>query len=123
MAMANERMNVTLSKTTAKRILRRKFLFGRRPAKKPLLSRKNRLARLAYAKKYKDIQPDEWNVVIWSDWTKINLVGTDGIKYVRRPPGLRFNDRYTVKTVKHGSGSLMVWGKPSLSLYLLIRIF
>uniref|UniRef100_A0A914D509 Tc1-like transposase DDE domain-containing protein n=1 Tax=Acrobeloides nanus TaxID=290746 RepID=A0A914D509_9BILA len=86
-----------------------KELWGRRPSMKPLISAKNRKARLAYAKKYKDIEPDEWNHVFESDWTKINLVGSDGVKYVRRPKGKRNCHRYTVKTIKHGGGSIMLW--------------
>lgn len=119
---ASEEMNKELSKSAAQRILRRSNLFGRRPAKKPLLSKKNRRARLAYAKKYKNQDPDIWNYVIWSDWTKVNLVGSDGVKYVRRPPGLRFNNRYLVKTVKHGGGSLMMWGKSLIMWVLVILI-
>uniref|UniRef100_A0A914EA58 Transposase n=1 Tax=Acrobeloides nanus TaxID=290746 RepID=A0A914EA58_9BILA len=99
-----------VSRSTAQRVLRRAKLFGRRPSKKPLISKKNQKARRAYAKKYKDQDPAIWNDVIWSDWTKINLVGSDGIRYVRRPPGMRNYHKYTTKTVKHGGGSIMVWG-------------
>lgn len=109
--MASEEMGKEISATTAKRLLRDKNLWGRRPSQKPLTSVKNRKARFAYAKKYRNIEPDEWHHVLWSDWTKINLVGSDGIRFVRRPPGMRNYHRYMNWTVKHGGGSIMVWGK------------
>ena len=37
------------------------------------------------------------------------MFGSDGIKYVRRPIGLRNDVKYQVPTVKHGGGSVMVW--------------
>ena len=37
------------------------------------------------------------------------MFGSDSIKYVRRPIGLRNDVKYQVATVKHGSDSVMVW--------------
>lgn len=48
------------------------------------MSEKNRKTRLAYAKKYDGIEPDDWNPVLWSNWTRVNLGGSDGIKYVKK---------------------------------------
>ena len=41
---------------------------------------------------------DHWNHVLWSDKTKINVFGPDGVKRVRRRPG------------DHGGGSVLFWG-------------
>ncbi len=53
---------------------------------------------------------DYWNHVLWSDETKINLFGSDGVKRVWRHPGEEYKDKCVLPTVKHGGGSVMVWG-------------
>ncbi len=101
---------VKCSVATTQRVLRKALLFGRRPVKKPLVSLKNRKARLEFAKKHLDWTPNQWAKVLWSDESKFMLFGSDGIKYVRRPAGERFNPKYQLPTVKHGGGNIMVWG-------------
>ncbi len=59
-------------------------------------------------KQTKDI--DYWNHVLWSDETKINVLGSDGVKRVWRQPGEGYKDNCVLPTVKHGGGSVMVWG-------------
>jgi hypothetical protein len=85
-------------------------LFGRRPAKKPLISVKNRKRRIAFAKEHLNWTTEQWKNVLWSDESKFNLFSSDGIRYVRRPINSRYQPKYTVPTVKHGGGSIMVWG-------------
>ncbi len=53
---------------------------------------------------------DYWNHVLWSDETKINLFGLDGVKRVWWQPGEEYKDKCVLPTVKHGGGSVMVWG-------------
>jgi hypothetical protein len=43
------------------------------------------------------------NKVIWCDETKIELFGPNAKCHVWRKPG-------TIPTVKHGGGSIMLWG-------------
>ncbi len=52
---------------------------------------------------------DYWNHY-WSDETNINLFGSDGVKRVWRQPGEEYKDKCVLSTVKHGGGSVMVWG-------------
>lgn len=85
-------------------------LNGRRSVKKPLISKKNRMARLAWAREHKDWTSDDWKKVLWSDESKVNLFGSDGIQYVRRPKGKRNDARYQTPTVKYGGGNVMIWG-------------
>ncbi len=53
---------------------------------------------------------DYWNHVLRSDETKINLFGSDDVKRVWRQPGEEYKDKCVLATVKHGGGSVMVWG-------------
>uniref|UniRef100_A0A8R1EQ09 HTH_Tnp_Tc3_2 domain-containing protein n=1 Tax=Caenorhabditis japonica TaxID=281687 RepID=A0A8R1EQ09_CAEJA len=86
-------------------------LHGRRQVKKPLVSLKNRKARVEWAKQHLSWGPREWANHIWSDESKFfNLFGTDGIPWIRRPIGSRYAPQYQCPTVKHGGGSVMVWG-------------
>nr|CDJ92824.1 Transposase domain containing protein [Haemonchus contortus] len=90
-----------------RRRLREAGLFGRHPAKKPLISAKNRKARLGWAQAHKS-----WTVRLWRKRgeSKLSLFETDEIKFVRRPVGTRYHPSYQLPTVKGGGGSVMVHG-------------
>ncbi len=64
--------------------------------------------KFAENKQTKDM--DYWNNVLWSDETKINLFGSDGVKRVWRLPGDEYKDKCVLSTVKHDGGSVMIWG-------------
>uniref|UniRef100_A0A8R1IR46 HTH_Tnp_Tc3_2 domain-containing protein n=1 Tax=Caenorhabditis japonica TaxID=281687 RepID=A0A8R1IR46_CAEJA len=98
------------SRKTIGRRLQVAGLHRRRPVKKPLVSLKNRKARVEWAKQHLSWGPREWANHIWSDESKFNLFGTDGIQWIRRPIGSRYAPQYQFPTVKHGGGSVMVWG-------------
>lgn len=99
-----------LSNRSIRRRLNEANLFGRISRKKPLLSKKNIKKRLDFAKTHKENDFSFWKKVLWSDETKVNGIGPDGRTVVHRPRNHALNIKYTQKTVKHGSGSLMVWG-------------
>lgn len=81
------------------------------PKKCPQLSTKNVKHRKKFSKEHSDWPVTKWRNILWSDETKINLFGSDSSKkYVRRPPCKEYDPRYTIKTVKHGGGNIMVWG-------------
>jgi transposase len=48
--------------------------------------------------------------VIFSDESKFNFIGSDGREWCWREPGKANDPRYTKKKIKHGGGSVMVWG-------------
>ncbi len=53
---------------------------------------------------------DYWNHGLWSDETKKNLFGSDGVKRVWQQPGEDYKDKCLLPTVKHGGVRVMVWG-------------
>ncbi|GFU51807.1 transposable element Tcb1 transposase [Trichonephila clavipes] len=54
--------------------------------------------------------PQQWQQVIWSDESTFTLFQTTGRVFVWRTPKEAFAPERIVPTVKHGGGSLMVWG-------------
>ena len=52
--------------------------------------------------------PNIWKKVLWSDETKILLFGHQGKHYVSLKPNTSNHSENT--TVKHGGGSIMLWG-------------
>src|SRR5438105_4192268 len=66
-------VSTVVSTSTVQRTLRRCGLKSRVRRKKPLLRPMHRSKRLDFAKKYKNWTMNDWNRVIWSDETKINL--------------------------------------------------
>jgi len=77
---------------------------------KPRLSPKNVKARLEFAKRHKHWTVDDWKHVIWSDETKINRFCSDGRSWCWIRDGESRQPHHVKQTVKHGGGSLMIWG-------------
>ena len=98
------------STQTIRNALWRHGMRGRACRKKPLLSKKHRKRRLAFAKKYRSWGAEEWRRVIWSDESKFNVFGSDGRTWCWRKNGEAMKDLYVKPTVKHGGGNVMVWG-------------
>jgi hypothetical protein len=77
-------MKVTISISTAKRVLYRHNLKGRSARKKPLLQNRHKKARLHFATAHGDKDLTFWRNVLWSDETKIELFGHNDHRYVWR---------------------------------------
>jgi len=101
---------INISYSTAKRAIRSMGFTSKKKVKKPLLSKKHQQTRLEWAKAHQHWTVDDWRRVVWSDETKINVWGSDGIKYYWSRKGDFIKPHHLDLTVKHGGGSLMMWG-------------
>lgn len=90
--------------------LKRQGLQGRVACRKPLLSAANIKKRLAFANTYKHWTSDDWAQVLFTDETKLELFGTNRRLFVRRRANERYRNDCLIPTIKHGGGSIMVWG-------------
>ncbi|CDQ96990.1 unnamed protein product [Oncorhynchus mykiss] len=67
-------------------------------------------ARLRFATAHGDKDRTFWRNILWSDETKIELFGHNDHRYVWRKKGEACKTKNTISTVKHGGGSIMLWG-------------
>ena len=99
-------MGETLHTTTVARVLHQSKLYGR----EPLLKKTHIKYRLEFAKRHVGDSMVKWKKVLWSDETKVELFGHQTRRYVWRTPNTAHHHKRTIPTVKHGGGSIMLWG-------------
>ncbi len=99
-----------VSAQTIRRTLHQIGLHGCHPRRKPFLKMRHKKAHKQFAKDKQTKDIDYWNHVLWSEETKINLFGSDGVKRVWQQQGKEYKEKCVFPTVKHGGGSVMVWG-------------
>lgn len=102
--------HINLGVRTVRKRLREAGLRGCVAAKKPLLSDANCAKRLRFAREHKNWTVNQWRKVLFSDESTYELFCGEKRVYVRRRVGERYKKECCVPTVKHGFGSLMVWG-------------
>lgn len=83
---------------------------GRVPRRKPNLVSRHVKQRLSWAESHADWTINDWKKVLFSDESKIELFNNDGPQKCWRKQGEAFNPKCILPTVKHGGGSIMVWG-------------
>jgi len=85
-------------------------LGGRVARNKPKLTKKQRRARLLWARKYQSWKAEDFEKVLWSDESPFNLFVKNGKVWVRRREGEEYQLCCMQPTVKFGGGHINVWG-------------
>lgn len=105
-----ESLKLEVSTRTIQRRLKSGGLESRLQTRKPLISTVNKKKRLNFVKQYIDKDSPFWDSILWSDESKFELFGSKKRQRVWRKKGEGLLDQNLKKTVKHGGGSIMVWG-------------
>ncbi|KAG2458226.1 TCB1 transposase, partial [Polypterus senegalus] len=97
-------------RTTISAAIHQSGLYGRVARRKPLLSKRHMAARLEFAKRHMKDSQNMKSKILWSDETKIEIFGVNARRHVWRKPGSAHHQANTIPTVKHGGGSIKLWG-------------
>ncbi|KAK3544230.1 hypothetical protein QTP86_008321 [Hemibagrus guttatus] len=105
-----QRAGTKVTKATISNTLRRQGLKSCRARRVPLLKPVHVRTRLKSAREHLDDPEEDWENVIWSDETKIELFGKNSTCRVWRRKNAELHPKNTIPTVKHGGGNIMLWG-------------
>lgn len=103
-------LSLTIGLTQIRQRIHEAGLYGRVVRRKPFISATNRRKRMAFALKYRYKSLDFWQNILWTDESKFEFKGSKRRVYVYRRPGQEYDNDKMQGTVKHGGGSIMVWG-------------
>lgn len=99
-----------ISGRTVRNRLRVHNIRPRRPAIRPVLLQRHRVARLAWSRRHLRFRMQDWADVLFSDESRFHLDSSDGRQRVYRRTGERYADPCVVQRRAFGGGSVMVWG-------------
>ncbi|KAK3572636.1 hypothetical protein QTP86_001137 [Hemibagrus guttatus] len=105
-----QRAGTKVTKATISNTLRRQGLKSCSARRVPLLKPVHVRARLKFAREHLDDPEEDWEIVIWSDETKIELFGKNSTCRAWRRKNAELHPKNTIPTVKHGGGNIMLWG-------------
>ena len=77
---------------------------------KPFLKTTHRAKRLAWAHEVEGWTMKEWENIIWTDESSVELGKNSRVDLVWRHPNEAYSEKCTGSTIKSGRTSIMVWG-------------
>ncbi|KAK3543638.1 hypothetical protein QTP70_025991 [Hemibagrus guttatus] len=105
-----QKAGTKVTKATISNTLRRQGLKSCSARRVPLLKPVHVQARLKFAREHLDDPEEDWENVIWSDETNIELFGKNSTCRVWKRKNAELHPKNTIPTVKHGGGNIMLWG-------------
>jgi len=85
-------------------------LYAHSPSKKPLLTKEHIEARYKAAESWLQLENNDFKTIVFSDESKFNVFTSDSKCFNWCGSREALNPRFVCPTVKHGGGSVMVWG-------------
>lgn len=101
---------VTVCPQTVRNTIKKNGFNSRVARKKFFVSKINKIKRYNFAKSYVSKPAAFWENWIFTDESKYNISGSDGRRRVWREKNRALDPKNMTGTVKHGGGSVMVWG-------------
>ncbi|CAK9827588.1 Transposable element Tcb1 transposase [Anthophora retusa] len=101
---------IDVSASTVRDYLRSSEYHGRVARKKYFVNETNRKKRLEFAKQHINTPIEYWNRVIFTDESKFEIFGSKKKFTVWRKKNTQFRKENLQPTIKHGGGSVLVWG-------------
>jgi transposase len=109
-SLVKEKFSVDVGERAIRIFLTNKGYFGGVCARKPLLRDQNKANRLAFALKHVDKSPEFWKSVLFTDEKKFEIFNSKRRIYCWKQKGEELRNDTIQPTVKHGGGSIMMWG-------------
>ena len=104
-----------VSADTVRRRLAAANLRNRRPARRPVLTPRHRMARLQWAQGRIRWRHQQWRQVLFTDESRFCVDSPDGRVRIWRPRNERFADASVLERNAWGGPSVMIWGGIALN--------